>query len=194
MSTSWSESSEISDSRSSWEAGEGEHWELSKAPLFCSLGTSGLWSQGSSKLSSSSFLLLWGFSWLEDENEDGQDHEIWKGWDTNQTVFSLSFWFLIYQLLSAIIFLSRKYILLSHFGRSSCHIREKLYSCQVRTTNHKYNCKCIVSNEHLTPAQIHDLKILKSLGGKRNQITADTHIFILQIFKSCQLTGPCRHF
>lgn len=97
MSTSWSESSEISDSRSSWEAGEGEHWELSKAPLFCSLDKSCLWSQGSSKLSSSSFLLLWGFSWMENEKWRLADHEIWKKWDTNQNIF-LSTIFLIFSL------------------------------------------------------------------------------------------------
>lgn len=49
-------------SRSSWETGEGEYWELSKAPLFCSLGKSCLWSQEMSKLSSSSFYCFWGFS------------------------------------------------------------------------------------------------------------------------------------
>lgn len=39
-----------------------------------------------------------------------------------------------------------------------------------------------MSNEYLTPAQTYGIKVLKSLGRKRNQITTDTH-YILQIFK-----------
>lgn len=66
MSTSWSESSETSDSRSSCEAGEGVYCEPSRETSlpFCSglWQLSGLWSLWLSAPSTSSFLVAWGFS------------------------------------------------------------------------------------------------------------------------------------
>lgn len=165
MSTSWSESSEISDSRSSWEATEGEHWELSKeAPLFCSLGSSGRCSQGLSTLSCS-FLLLWGFSWMKGRKldsgrivqQEGRKRDKWKHLSTCtlDLVFQLS------NVWPATIFLIQKNTYVGHFLTVEAR---KFLSHQRKTIllPDKYQppeWQCITSSEHLIPAQTHDSEV-----------------------------------